>query len=130
MFFFGRKKLLNDRSALGKWGEKQAERYLKKKGLKTLTKNYNCNSGELDLVMVDSGGTIVFVEVKTRTTRDYADAEDAVNLPKKNKLSRTARYFLANHKIQDRPCRFDVVTIMLDQSGKEAIKHYENAFVP
>lgn len=129
MFFPGKKKLLTDRKSLGAWGEKRAEKYLKKKGFETLTRNYNCKTGELDLVMVNRDGGIIFVEVKSRTSRDYAEAEDAVNSSKKKKLSRTAKYFLAVNNIQDRPCRFDVVTINLDESGKETVTHYENAFV-
>jgi putative endonuclease len=128
MFLFGRKKLFTDRKALGKWGEKRAEKYLKNKGYKTLTRNYNSRSGELDLVMVDRYGMIVFVEVKTRAVTDYAKAEDAINLGKKNKMICTAKYFLASHKIKNRSYRFDAVTITLDSNAKETIKHYESAF--
>ncbi|MBN1795468.1 MAG: YraN family protein [Sedimentisphaerales bacterium] len=121
---------LTDREALGNWGERRAEKYLKKKGMKILTRNYKCKTGELDLVMVDTDGTVVFVEVKARASSDFAEAEDAINLPKKTKLSRTAQYFLKTQKIENRPCRFDVVTITFDESGKETIKHYQSAFVP
>jgi Holliday junction resolvase-like predicted endonuclease len=42
---------------------------------------------------------------------------------------RAARYFLAAHKIEDRPLRFDVVTVVLGQVGRPQIRHYQNAFV-
>ncbi|MHC4758467.1 MAG: YraN family protein, partial [Planctomycetota bacterium] len=61
-----REKLYSDKDRLGRWGEKQSEKFLKRKGLKTLTKNYSCKTGEIDLVMVDTDHSIVFVEVKTR----------------------------------------------------------------
>ena len=48
----------------------------------------------------------------------------------KNRLKKTARYFLASNDIQDRPCRFDIVTIVLGRTGRPQIRHYENAFVP
>jgi putative endonuclease len=85
--------------------------------------------GEIDLIMVDSDGTIVFVEVKTRADEDFAPAEALITTDKKSKLYKTARYFLAAHNIKNRPCRFDVVTIVLDCKGRKQVRHYENAFV-
>ncbi len=127
---FNRKKLLSDRELLGRWGEKRSEKFLKRKGLKTLTRNFRCKTGEIDLVMVDTDGGIVFVEVRTRADEKFADVEDSITSAKKTRLKKTARYFLTNNDIQDRPCRFDIVTIVLGQSGRPQIRHYENAFVP
>ena len=125
-----RKKLLADRELLGRWGEKQSEKFLKRKGLKTLTRNFRSKTGELDLVMVDSDGGIVFVEVRTKADEKFADVEDSITSAKKTRLKRTARYFIASNDIQDRPCRFDIVTIVLGRTGRPQIRHYENAFVP
>lgn len=126
--FGNRRKLLSDRARLGRWGEKRSERFLKRKGLKTLTRNFSCRTGELDLVMVDPDGSIVFVEVKTRTGEQFACAEAMITPGKKRRVKRAARYFLACHGIQDRVCRFDVVAIVLGDSGRPEIRHYENAF--
>lgn len=125
-----RRKLLADHALLGRWGEKRCERYLKRKGFRTLTRNFWCKLGEIDLVMVDTDGSIVFVEVRTRANEDFAPAESSVTYAKKSKLLRAAQYFLATHNIADRPVRFDVVTIVLGSSGRPEIRHYENAFVP
>jgi putative endonuclease len=125
-----RRKLLADHALLGRWGEKRCERYLKRKGFRTLTRNFWCKLGEIDLVMVDTDGSIVFVEVRTRANEDFAPAESSVTYAKKSKLLRAAQYFLATHNIADRPVRFDVVTIVLGRSGRPEIRHYENAFVP
>jgi len=127
-----------DKDLLGRWGEKRSEKFLKRKGLKTLTRNFSCKTGEIDLIMVDSDGTLVFVEVKTRTNEDFSSsslmghlpAESAITEVKKNRMIRATRYFLATNNIEDRPCRFDVVTIVLGEKGPEQIRHYENAFVP
>ena len=73
--FFNRNKLLADIKLLGKWGERQCEKFLKRKGFKTLTRNFTCKAGEIDLVMVDSDRSIVFVEVKTRTDEEFAPTE-------------------------------------------------------
>jgi len=125
-----RKKLLADRKLLGRWGEKRCEGFLKRKGLKKLACNFSCRAGEIDLVMADADGSIVFVEVKTRADESFEPVESVITPAKKTRMYKTARYFLAVHNIEDRPFRFDIVTIVLGQSGGEQIRHYENAFVP
>jgi len=77
-----------------------------------------------------SDGTIVFVEVKARADEKFTEAEDVVTSAKKSRLVRAAKYFLATNNIDGRPCRFDVVTIILGEKGKEQIRHYKNAFIP
>jgi putative endonuclease len=125
-----KRKLLADRELLGQWGEKYCLGFLKRKGLKTLTRNFSCKTGEIDLIMVDTDRTIVFIEVKTRAEENFNTVESSITAPKKARLVRTARYFLATHKIDNRPFRFDVVAIVLNQKGSPQIRHYQNAFVP
>ncbi|UCF16295.1 MAG: YraN family protein [Phycisphaerales bacterium] len=125
-----RPRLLADRKLLGQWGEKRCEKFLKRKGLKTLTRNFTCKTGEIDLIMVDADRTLVFVEVKTRADESFSPSESAITSTKKTKMIRTARYFLASNEIEDRPLRFDVVTIILGRKGPAQIKHYKNTFVP
>jgi putative endonuclease len=120
---------LAQRKIFGRWGEKHCEKFLKGKGLTTLARNFRCKSGEIDLVMADVDGTVVFIEVKTRTNEDFTTAESVITSAKKNRLKRAARFFLATRCIANRPFRFDVVTIVLDRTGAEQLKHYENAFV-
>jgi putative endonuclease len=80
--------------------------------------------------MVDTDSAIVFVEVRTRADVTFGTPEESITNSKKARLARTARYFLTTNNIDDRPYRFDVVTIVLSQSSHPQIKHYENAFVP
>jgi putative endonuclease len=124
-----RRKLLTDRARLGRWGERRCERYLRRKGLRTLTRNYACRTGELDLVMVDRDGTLVFIEVRTRAGEGFVPVEATVTKGKRTRVARAARYFLAVHDIHDRPLRFDVVTLVLGPQGPPTIRHYENAFL-
>ncbi len=119
-----KRKLLSDRKLLGRWGEKRCGKFLKRKGLKKLTQNFSCKAGEIDLIMVDPDGTIVFVEVKTRADENFAPAEYAITPAKKTRMSRAARYFLAANNIKDRALRFDVVTIVLNQIGRESTKSF------
>jgi putative endonuclease len=128
-FLLNRKKLLSDRQILGKWGERRCEKFLRKKGLKTLTRNYACKAGEIDLIMVDSDRSIVFVEVKTRTDEEFIPTESVITTPKMEKMTKTARYFISSYEIENRPYRFDIVTVTLGQRGPAKIRHYKNAFV-
>jgi putative endonuclease len=122
-----KRRLFDDKERLGRWGEKRCESYLKRKGLKLLTRNFTCKTGEIDLVMVDTDTSIVFVEVKTRADETFSPVESSITAPKKNRLKRAARFFLATNNIENRPFRFDIVTIVLSQTGQEEIRHYKNA---
>lgn len=120
---------LDQRKRLGRWGEKRCEKFLKKKGLKLIARNFSCKTGEIDLIMADTEGAIVFVEVKTRADESFAPVESVITSDKKDKMFKTARYFLASYNIRNRPYRFDVVAITVDQGRGKQIRHYENAFV-
>lgn len=102
---------------------------MRRRGLKSITRRYSTPVGELDLVM-RAGDTVIFVEVKTRRDRHFADPQDAVSLPKQRKLARCAEWFLHHKRWSDRPCRFDVVAIVLPESGEPEIEHFPEAFVP
>ncbi|MDD5458274.1 MAG: YraN family protein [Phycisphaerae bacterium] len=124
------KNLFGSPKWLGKWGEKKAEKFLLKNGLKSLARNFNCKTGEIDLVMADADGTLVFVEVKTRSDEDFTEAEEVITYSKKTRLARAARYFLTVNKISNRPYRFDTVIVIVPKKGKTQIRHYPNCFVP
>lgn len=126
---FWKKRLLSDSKLLGRWGEKRSEKFLKNKGLHTLARNFSCKMGEIDLIMIDGDGAVVFIEVKCRAKEDFTPAETLVTTDKQNKMNYTAQYFLRIHDIKDRPYRFDIVTVVLDSAGHEHINHYQNAFV-
>ena len=121
---------MEDPKLLGRWGEDRCRRFLRKKGFKTIARNFTCKAGEIDLVAGNSDGTIVFVEVKTRRNEDYAQAQDAITRKKKTTMIRAAKSFLRKYKIKDKALRFDVVAIILGPKGPPEIRHYENAFTP
>jgi putative endonuclease len=129
-WLLGRTKAPQDPADIGLWGENQACRFLQSKGFTTIARNWRFGKGELDLVMAD-GRAIVFVEVKSRTDEDFAPARISITTKKKRTLLRTAKCFLRKYNISDRPLRFDVVTVILDDdAGKPRIRHYRNAFRP
>lgn len=132
MLLFGnkQKKILSDAHLLGQWGQKQCEKFYKVKGFKILARNFSCKTGELDIVVGQSDGTVVFVEVKTRKSEKYAQAESAITYPKKLRMVKAARLFIKDYKLENNPLRFDVVIVIPDEKGKAQIRHYENAFIP
>ena len=125
-----RKKLLADPKKLGRWGEKYCLKYLKGKGFRVVALNYRCTHGEIDLIMSEPGGGIVFVEVKTRANEDKAKAQDAVRGDKRRRMAKAAKSFCRKYDIRNKPLRFDVVAIVLGEKGAPELRHYDNAFVP
>ena len=113
----------------GKWGEDQAERYLKKKGYRVIERNYSCRFGEIDLIVSDLT-YLVFVEVKTRKGSEFAEAREFVGSGKQRRIRLAASMWLAANETQLQP-RFDVIEIY----GTEhmpyrnlQIRQIENAF--
>ena len=125
-----RRRLLDDPKRLGRWGQRHCETTLRRRGWKTVARNYAFVGGELDLVMADPDGVLVFIEVKTRRNEDFAAATAAVNTAKRKKLMRTAKRFLKEFQLSDRPLRFDVLTVILGPTGRPQMNHYRNAFIP
>ena len=80
-------------NAVGKLGEEFAAKYLKKHGYLIIARNYAIVGGELDIVALKCR-TLVFVEVKTRSSEDMGSASDAVDLRKQNCLKKARRDFL------------------------------------
>ncbi len=97
--------------------------------MSVIARRYSTPAGEIDLIMKD-GDTIVFVEVKTRRDDSLSDPEDAVNAQKRRKLTGCARGFVNERKLHDRPCRFDIVAVILPPAGEPSIKHIPEAFMP
>ncbi|MBN1787739.1 MAG: YraN family protein [Sedimentisphaerales bacterium] len=123
-----KEKLLTDSRLLGRWGQKQCEKFLRQKGYKTITRNFSCKTGEIDLIMTTDSKTVVFVEVKTRKNEDFADAEAAITSAKKQRMKKAANLFVKKYKLDNRPLRFDVVIVIADQKADSRMRHYENAF--
>jgi putative endonuclease len=114
------------RIALGKTGEDLACAELETRGYAIVARRYRVRDGELDIVARD-GPTLVFVEVKARGSREFGDAAEAVTARKRRRLARLAVDFVARHRLEGCPCRFDVVTVHRD--GERAlIEVYPNAF--
>jgi putative endonuclease len=120
------------REALGARGERAAARFLRRRGFRILARNYDCPLGEIDIIAAD-GASIVFIEVKSRSSFDTVDPGEAARPVQWARIDRSARYFLRRHQVSDRPCRFDLVTIEWGRrwrGWRPQIEHVENAFIP
>ncbi|KMQ52862.1 hypothetical protein CHISP_0083 [Chitinispirillum alkaliphilum] len=107
----------------GRAGENRAIEYLLSTGYSILTRNYQTRNGEIDCVAHDVDGTIVFVEVKTATSLSAGNPLGWITLGKQKKLANLAKRFIYEHQMHNKPCRFDVISIV---NGK--IDHIKNAF--
>ena len=121
------------RNILGKIGENLACHELERRGYAVLARRYRSRGGEIDIVAAQ-GPTVVFVEVKTRDGSAYGSGADAVTWTKRRRIVAAATDFLMRHRMIDRPCRFDVVSIVVGAEGPaiEVISHAfdlsDNAF--
>ena len=103
---------------LGRRGEKLAAKFLRKSGFKVLYRNFRGpRGGEIDLVCRD-GEELVFVEVKTRSTRDFGSPASAVNREKQALIARGALAWLRLLDNPDIIFRFDIVEVVIDESGE------------
>ena len=112
---------------LGKWGERQAKLYLENKGYAIIVQNFRCPAGEIDIIAKD-GEWIVFVEVKTRRSKNYGYPAEAVNSRKQIKYIQTALYYLKKNQLLDKAYRFDIVEVQLGKQENHVINHIINAF--
>ncbi len=114
------------RKRLGQEGEDLAAGFLRKKGYQLVERNYRCKTGEVDLIALDRN-VVVFVEVKTRSDHSFGSPFEAVEARKQRKMIQAARYFLHEHRLDQRDARFDVVGISW-QGERPVVEHIENAF--
>ncbi len=95
----------------GKRAEESACEHLCSQGLTVVEKNYRCRAGEIDLIMED-GSTLVFVEVRYRSSRRFGGSAESIDRRKKERIIRTASHYLQHHpRLATRPARFDVVLL-------------------
>ena len=113
---------------LGRRGEDLAAWHLWKLGYVIVARGHKGHIGEIDLVAVD-GRTLVFVEVKTRTTQDAGHPADAVDADKQRRLTRLALSYMKRHDLLENKARFDVVAITWPDKGKKPkLEHFKDAF--
>ena len=118
---------LLDRISLGKAGEDCACRELERRGYAILARRYRPRLGEIDIVARE-GETVVFVEVKARTSNRYGEPAEAVTLHKQTRVAAIAEDYLARHRLRHARCRFDVVAISFSARGQPVVEVFKDAF--
>ena len=108
----------------GRAGEELAAAFLVEKGLAVVERNFRCPGGEIDLICRDRG-TLVFVEVKTRSGDVRGEPGEAVGRAKKSRLVRAASLYLSRNRAWNRPSRFDLVSILF-LPGETVVAHWED----
>ena len=95
--------------AIGASAEHDAARFLERRGLAIVARNYRTRFGEIDLVARD-GETLVFVEVRLRSSARFGGGAESIGAAKRRRIVAAALHYLMGVRPQPR-CRFDVVTL-------------------
>ena len=110
----------------GAWGEDRAAEFLASQGYRLLERNYRCPLGEMDIIARE-GKTVVFVEVKTRSSERFGPPHAAIGPQKQRRMTAIALYYLKGKGWLGAPARFDVAAVILHE-GRETVTLYRNAF--
>jgi putative endonuclease len=111
-------------------GEDAAARHLQENGYRIVERNWrpgNALRGEVDCIAWH-GAILCFVEVKTRSSNDKGAPQEAVTTTKQRQLSRLANAYVSLHRLNDTPCRFDVVEVWTSEGQPLRLALRRNAF--
>lgn len=106
---------------IGKFGENEAEKYLKQKGYKILERNFSCKRGEIDIIALDKG-EIVFIEIKARASLKYGLPSESVTKYKLKHIYKTAEYYLYSRNLLNENTRIDVIEVYI-KNNQVKINH-------
>ena len=115
------------RQAIGKLGERTAEKFLTSRGFTIIQRNFSTPFGEIDLI-AEHDGHLVFVEVKTRRSERFGPPLCAISHAKQKHVIKNCQFYTKRYGLYDRPCRIDAVGINLDMDGNLLLlRHVKNA---
>jgi putative endonuclease len=115
------------RRETGALGEKIAGEFLGKNGYEILEKNYRCSDGEIDIIAIQRD-TLVFIEVRTKQSRQFGSPEESISSVKKERLRTLAERYGQEHENLPAVWRIDVVAIEMEKGGRvKRIEIIENA---
>lgn len=111
---------------IGNIGEVVAENFLIQQGYSIIEKNFYYQHGEIDIIAKEDE-TLVFVEVKLRNSAHFGHPEESVTPKKQELLRRTAEGYVLSKNIENTPCRFDVVSVVM-KNGKAECTLFKDCF--
>lgn len=117
-----------NRKEKGKAAEEAAALHLERNGWIVKERNWSCRTGELDLIAIKDG-TILFVEVRSRSGSGFGLPAESVDARKIRKVRQTAEVYLHRFGLSDRVIRFDVIAVMLGRNLEiRSLEQIEEAF--
>lgn len=119
------KRRSQDRLRVGRWGEEAAARYLEGRGYRLLGRNLRTRQGEID-ILASKDGSLVFVEVKTRSSHTFAYPEQAVTARKQAHMLAAAEQYLQLNPESGETWQFDVIAVERGPDREALITHFEN----
>lgn len=123
----GERRTLSPTAALGRKGEDLAHRYLQRMGIAVLARNYRPSGGEAEVdIVARDGSTLVFVEVKARSSADYGEPDRAIGTDKEMNIVRAARNYALRAGVDWSCVRFDIISVVF--STPPRITHHQDAF--
>ena len=123
--------VVDPEAPIGRRGEQEAARLLRRKGFLVVAESESDRAGEIDLIAADKKTkSIIFVEVKTLQTTRPGHPAERVDDNKQARITRAALRYLKRRGLLGTPCRFDVIAIWWpkDHEHPSRIEHYEHAF--
>jgi putative endonuclease len=115
------------RDALGRRGEQEAARYLRRLGYRIVGQRERVLRGDIDLVALD-GRCVVFVEVRSRSDTTHGHPAETVGPVKQRRIAELATVYIHRHGLEDCQARIDVVAVTFPAQGSPIVEHYQNAF--
>ncbi len=113
---------------LGQLGEQLAANFLQANGYNILARNWRVNRVEIDII-AELNDTLIFVEVKTRSSDFFGAPETAVTKRKKRLLAAAASAYMEQSG-HDWAIRFDIISIVMKLGEAPKLEHFEDAFFP
>ena len=112
---------------IGRFGEDKACEFLAHKGYRIIDRNFSCKKGEIDIVVISKKNELVFVEVKTRRTKNFGMPCESVTYNKIKHIVACSKFYIYLYNFYDLPVRYDVVEVFLYNSSF-LVNHIINAF--
>jgi len=116
----------NSKQLLGATGEEIAVDYLISQGYEVFDRNWRSKSGEIDIIASEkfnSQDELIFIEVKTRSSRDYGDPIEAITATKYLRMYRLALEWLSENSASREAWRLDVISIVISRAQEIEIDH-------
>jgi len=112
---------------IGNYGEDMAVEHLQSLGYKIIERNFRSHHGEIDIIAED-GEVLVFVEVKNYSYRSLGAPQSSIRKGKRESIIHAARSYLHMMRIQDKFCRFDVLTVFREEGNRKRVELIKDAF--